>query len=184
MPPRGRHSTSCARAVRSTIPATTVGQLTGSGGNPYLKPFLANQLDASYEWYFHKESLAAFAVYRKWVDSSIGYKQEHETIEGHDYLITGPFNAGGGYINGMELTFQTPFYFIPHLENFGIYSNYAYVQSNLKEFSPVDNPLPLSGLTRNTGTVDLWYSNGVFDTRIGYKYHSPFTMIYGWNRTT
>jgi len=162
-------------------PLTTVGQLTGSGGNPSLDPFRAKQLDVSYEWYFHKESLLAASVYRKWVDSSIGYKVDHETINGYDYLISGPFNGGGGYINGIELTFQTPFYFIPNLENFGVYSNYSYVDSNLEEFSPANNPLPLSGLAKNTGTLDLWYSSGPFEARIGYKYHSPYTIIYGWN---
>ncbi|MBN6104733.1 TonB-dependent receptor [Xanthomonas sp. CFBP 8703] len=162
-------------------PNTTVGQLTGSGGNPQLNPFRATQLDLSYEWYFHKEALAALALYRKWVDSSIGYKTQHETIDGRDYLISGPFNGGGGYINGAELTFQTPFFFIPHMENFGVYSNYSYVESNLHEFSPADDPLPLSGLARNTGTFDLWYSNSKFEARVGYKYHSPYTVVYGWN---
>jgi len=164
-------------------PLTTVGQLYGSGGNPKLDPFRANQLDASYEWYFNKEALAAVSVYRKWVDSSIGYKVDHETINGHDYLISGPFNGGGGYINGVELTFQTPFYFIPHLENFGVYSNYSYVQSNLKEFSPADNPLVLSGLAKSTATIDLWYNIGKFEIRLGYKYHTPYTIIYGWNES-
>ncbi|MCC4594998.1 TonB-dependent receptor [Xanthomonas campestris pv. phormiicola] len=162
-------------------PNTTVGQLTGSGGNPKLDPFRATQVDLSYEWYFHKEALAALALYRKWVDSSIGYKTQHETIDGRDYLISGPFNGGGGYINGAELTFQTPFFFIPHMENFGVYSNYSYVESNLHEFSPADDPLPLSGLARNTGTFDLWYSNSKFEARVGYKYHSPYTVVYGWN---
>jgi len=164
-------------------PLTTVGQLTGSGGNPSLDPFRAKQLDVSYEWYFHKESLLAVSTYRKWVDSSIGYKSGHEIIDGRDYLISGPFNGGGGFINGVEITFQTPFYFIPHMENFGIYSNYSYVDSNLKEFSPINNPLPLSGLAKNTGAVDLWYSAGRFEARLGYKYHSPYTIIYGWNET-
>ncbi|PPU78168.1 MULTISPECIES: TonB-dependent receptor [Xanthomonas] len=162
-------------------PNVTVGQLTGSGGNPQLDPFRATQLDVSYEWYFHKEALAALAVYRKEVDSSIGYRTDREVINGLDYLVSAPFNGGGGHINGVELTLQTPFFFIPHLENFGVYSNYSLVDSNLKEFSPEDNPLPLSGLARRTGTFDLWYSNGTFEARVGYKYHSPYTVVYGWN---
>lgn len=162
-------------------PSVTVGQLTGSGGNPQLDPFKATQVDVSYEWYFHTEALAALAVYRKEVDSSIGYRTDREVINGLDYLVSAPFNGGGGYINGVELTFQTPFYFIPHMENFGVYSNYSLVDSNLKEFSPEDNPLPLSGLARKTGTFDLWYSSGTFEARVGYKYHSPYTVVYGWN---
>lgn len=165
------------------VPMSTSSQLYGTGANPTLDPFRAKQVDVSYEWYFHKEALMAIAGYRKWVDSSIGYKSGHETINGYDYLINGPFNGGGGYINGLELTFQTPFYFIPHLENFGIYSNYSYVDSNLHEFSPANNPLPLNGLAKHTAALDLWYSNGKFETRVGYKYHSPYTIIYGWNES-
>ncbi|RBL60475.1 TonB-dependent receptor, partial [Xanthomonas oryzae pv. oryzae] len=152
-------------------PTVTVGQLTGSGGNPQLDPFKATQVAVSYEWYFHTEALAALAVYRKEVDSSIGYRTDREVINGLDYLVSAPFN-GGGDINGVELTLQTPFYFIAHMENFGVYSNYSLVNSNLKKFSPEDNPLPLSGLARKTGT---------FEARVGHKYHSPYTVVYGWN---
>lgn len=165
-------------------PAGAVGQLTGSGANPNLDPFLANQFDISYEWYFHREAMLAVALFTKDVESTIGYKQDHETINvdgtSHDYLISGPFNGGGGYINGVEVTFQTPFWFWG-LDNFGVYSNYAYVDSDLKEFVPADDPLPLSGLAKNTGALDLWYNNGPVEVRLGYKYHSPYTIIYGWN---
>ena len=178
---RVRRSTSCARVASSPIRYPPTGQLTGSGANPHLDPFRAKQFDISYEWYFHPESLLAVALFTKSVESTIGYKQGHETINGFDYLISGPFNGGGGYIDGLELTFQTPFYFWSGLENFGVYSNYAYVSSNLKEFVPAADPVELSGLAEHTGTLDLWYNNGPLEFRLGYKYHSPYTIIYGWN---
>jgi iron complex outermembrane receptor protein len=158
-----------------------VPPLTGSDGNPKLDPFKATQLDVSYEWYFHSESLAAVSLYYKDVDSNIGYLQQNVTVNGNNYLITGPFNGDGGAIKGLELTFQTPFYFIPGLENFGVYSNYAFVDSDIKEFSPINHPLDSTGLAKNTATLDLWYNNGPFEARLGFKYHSPFTVIYGWN---
>jgi iron complex outermembrane receptor protein len=75
--------------------------------------------------------------------------------------VSSPANGGGGYIQGLELTFQTPFFFLPGpLSKFGVYSNYAYVDSNLKEFSPVTKPLSMTGLAKNTATLDLWYANG------------------------
>ncbi|HEX7760960.1 MAG TPA: TonB-dependent receptor [Caulobacteraceae bacterium] len=154
---------------------------TGSDGNPNLDPFRATQLDASWEWYFHPESLFAVAAYYKDVDSNIGYRQQNVAVNGQTYLITGPFNGPGGSIKGVEFTFQTPFYFVPHLENFGVYANFAYVDSSIKEFSPIGHPLSASGLAKNTATVDLWYNNGPLEVRLGYKYHSPFTVIYGWN---
>ncbi|MDI7775863.1 TonB-dependent receptor [Asticcacaulis sp. EMRT-3] len=152
---------------------------TGSSGNPYLQPFEATQLDASYEWYFSKDSLFALAGYYKDVKHYIGYASRNETINGNAYTLTSPVNASkGGYISGLELTYQTPFSFIPGGEHFGIYSNYAYVSSDLKEMSA---NLPLNGLAKNTATLDFWYSNHGIDARLGTKYHSTYTAIYGWN---
>ena len=167
------------RAGRSLY--DTILPYTGTAGNPRLNPFLASQVDVSYEWYFHPESLLAVAAYYKDVDTNIGYKTDTATINGTSYLITGPFNGKGGGMEGVEFTFQTPFYFIAHLDHFGIYSNLALADSDIKEFSPVNNPLPMVGLARTTSEVDLWYSQFGVDTRLGLKYHSPFTVIYGWD---
>jgi TonB-dependent receptor len=154
---------------------------TGSAGNPGLDPFKANQLDASYEWYFHPESLAAVAAYYKDVKSYIGWVQGPQAFNGTTYAVSSPVNKSGGSIKGVELIFQTPFYFIPGLEHFGVYSNYAYVDSGLQEAAPITDPLPGVGLARHTATLDLWYNQGPAELRLGYKYHSPFTVIYGWN---
>jgi TonB-dependent receptor len=167
------------RAGRSLY--NTAEPFTGTAGNPKLKPFLANQVDASYEWYFHPESLAAVAIYYKQVDHNIGYKQDNVSIDGSNYLVTGPFNGKGGRMDGVEFTFQTPFYFAPYLEHFGVYSNLALADSDIKELAPSNNPLPMVGLARTTAELDLWYSQFGIDARLGYKYHSATTTIYGWD---
>jgi outer membrane receptor protein involved in Fe transport len=66
------------------------------------------------------------------------------------------------------------------LQNFGIYSNYSYVSSNIEEFYPWWSPLSASGIAQHTATVDLWYSSRKFEGRLGYKYHSDYSLIYGW----
>jgi iron complex outermembrane receptor protein len=154
---------------------------TGSGGNPLLNPFLANQLDLSFEYYFGKEALAAIALFYKEVDTHIGYTTEPVTIDGVTYAVTGPFNGEGGGISGAELTFQTPFSFIDALRNFGIYMNYAYVDTGVKEFYPATNPLPIEGYAQQTATADLWFNNAGWEARLGYKYHTPFSIIAGWS---
>lgn len=153
----------------------------GSAGNPQLKPFMATQGDLSLEWYFHKDALLAVAGYYKDVDSNIGYAQTARVIGGNTYKITGPANSGGGYIAGVEVTFQTPFYFIPGLENFGVYTNVALVDSNIRELAPASNPFAAVGLAKFTGQADLWYSAHGIDARISVKRHSPYTVIYGWD---
>ncbi|MGH8166132.1 MAG: TonB-dependent receptor domain-containing protein, partial [Woeseiaceae bacterium] len=161
-------------------PTVTPPPLTAFGGNPELDPFLAWQADLSTEWYFAEEALVAVALYYKDVDSHIGYSTVPVTIDGDVYALSGPANGEGGHIQGAEITFQTPFSFSPALRNFGIYSNYAYVESNIEEFYPPGNPLTGAGLARNTGTVDLWYSGEKFEARLGYKYHSEYSLIFGW----
>lgn len=152
---------------------------SGSGGNPLLDPFIANQADVSYEWYFRPEALVSLAVFYKDVDSHIGYTTQPVTIDGITYAVTGPFSGEGGGITGAEFTFQTPF--SGAFKDFGIYMNYAWVDTDVQEFYPATNPLPIEGYAQDTAALDLWYGRAGFEARIGYKYHSPFTVIAGWN---
>lgn len=154
---------------------------TGNAGNPNLEPFKATQFDTSYEWYFREEALLGFSAYYKDVSSYIGWRQDPQAFEGITYAVATPVNGEGGSITGAEITFQTPFFFWSALQNFGVYSNYAYVDSDVEEFVPVTNPLTGTGFAEHTAVFDLWYSAGPLEARLGYKYHSPFTVIYGWN---
>lgn len=153
----------------------------GSSGNPLLKPFTADQVDVSYEWYFASESLAAISVYYKDIENYIGYATigSFTSTQG-TFDVYGPVNGKGGYVRGAELTFQMPFDFLP-VEGFGVYSNYAYAESNIHEFAPSNNPLPMGGLAKDTAALDLWYSNNGFDARLGWKYHSAYTSSFEWD---
>src|SRR5262249_6599152 len=99
---------------------------SGGGGNPKLDPYKADQLDLSYEWYFHSESLFAVAGFYKDVKNYIGAGQSLETINGTQYIVTSEKNAPGGNIAGVELTLQSRFFFLPgFLSDFGVYANHA-----------------------------------------------------------
>ncbi len=162
---------------------------TGTAGNPRLKPFEATQFDLAWEDYFAKDALFAVAAYYKQVDTYIGYAQRTETINGASYLMSSPVNGKGGHIGGVEVTLQTPLGFIlglekiPGLEKFGIYSNLALVDCDIHEFAPSDHPLPMNGVAARTATLDLWYAGSRIDARVGARYHSAYTSIYGWDST-
>jgi len=154
----------------------------GSGGNPTLKPFKSNQVDLSYEWYFHDESLFSAAVYYKDITTFIGIASSQQTINGTSYTISSPANGKGGGVDGIELTFQSRFYFLPPVFNdFGVYTNYSYANSDIKEFTPQYNPYPMGGLTKHTAEFDLFYNRDGFEARAAFKYHSRFTLIPGWS---
>ena len=162
------------------------GNIDGNTGNPLLTPLISKQLDLSYEWYFAPESLAAATVYYKKIDDYIGYTSfDLEFRDGRGFDIYGPKNEQEGYIRGAELTFQAPFTsLLPKAlkgVSAGIYSNYAYAHSNIKELYPADNPYPLAGLAKHTAAVDLWFWRQPFDLRFGWKYHSAFTTGFGWD---
>lgn len=153
----------------------------GSAGNPLLKPFTSDQADISYEWYFAKESLAAASLYYKKIDNYVGYSTVGLTSSQQGtFNVYGPVNGKGGYVRGAELTFQMPFNFLP-VEGFGIYSNYAFAESDIHEFAPSENPLPMGGLARDTAALDLWYSSHGVDARLGWKYHSAYTSSFEWD---
>lgn len=161
---------------------------TGGGGNPKLDPFKADQIDFSYEWYFHEESLLAIAPYYKDVKSYIGASQSSETIAGTQYIITSENNTRGGEIAGVEFTLQSRFFFLPgFLQDFGIYANHAQVESNIHEAAPalpLGNPYPMVGFARATSEVDLFYNKAGFESRVAVKHHTPFTVAPTWVGTT
>jgi len=161
--------------------STTGVPSSNTGGNPKLKPFRADQVDLSYEWYFHEESLFSVAAYYKHIMNYIGSGISQQIINGTTYAITSPMNGPGGNLEGVEFSFQSRLYFLPgSLSDFGIYANASFVTSDIKEFHPMLNPYSMGGLAKNSDEFDLFYDRGGFEARIATKYHSSFTMIPGW----
>ena len=160
---------------------------SGSGGNPKLKPYTADQVNLDYEIYFHKDGLFAANLYYKRISNYIGYGTRTVDLPGYSlpFTFTSPYNAQkDGNLEGVEFTFQTPFFFIPHLENFGVYSNVSIVRSNIHENSPAGNPFPMNGVAKESGAFDVYYADDKVESRVGLKYHSTFTTLYGWDASS
>lgn len=157
-------------------------QYYGGAGNPYLKPYKSTQLDVAYENYFHKDGLFAVAAYYKNIENYIGAGTYDLMVSGKPVKFTSMVNADkSGVLEGVEITYQTPFYFIPGMDKFGIYSNAAFVGSDIKESTPAGNPYDMNGVAKTTATVDLWYADDKLEARLGMKYHTPFTILYTWS---
>jgi TonB-dependent receptor len=161
------------------------GGRTGGGGNPKLDPFKADQVDFSYEWYFHEESLLAIAPFYKDVKTYIGAGQSQEIIGGLPYTITSENNTKGGEIGGVEVTLQSRFFFLPgFLQDFGVYANHAQTESNIHEAAPTGHPYPMVGLARGTTEFDVFYNKLGFESRVAVKHHTAFTVAPTWVGTT
>ncbi|WP_339616533.1 TonB-dependent receptor [uncultured Gilvimarinus sp.] len=147
-------------------------------GNPELEPFRATQVDLSYEWYFAEGDSVAATVYYKHMDSYIARQAGAKTIvvDGSEYSLSLPVNGSGGYIRGYELMYQQAFDFLPGiLGGLGVYANYAYTESNIKQGTPLyAEPFGLTGLSEHVGTATLWHYHKGFESRLSYNYRSEF----------
>jgi TonB-dependent receptor len=145
----------------TSISVPSNGDNTGAGftiGNPRLNPFRATNYDLSLEWYFTPSSLVSIAGFSKNVSSfpqtvifsaPLSQLVDADTVSAIRAQYTNaaqlayidadnPFNARqfrdapGGYIRGLEASFQQNFTFLPgFLRNFGVLVNYTYIKSKL-----------------------------------------------------
>ncbi|MGH8175701.1 MAG: TonB-dependent receptor [Steroidobacter sp.] len=175
--------------IAPTITALTPLLLTGTGGNPTLDPYRADQFDLSAEWYFAPESLLAAAIFYKDIQSYIvnGSGPERlptEIIDPNDsrlqdpdadcqsigtalfgcmYQIDRPVNGAGGRIQGVELTWQQPIW-----GGFGAIVNYTYSEAEAAS----DDPIP--GNSKDTANVSGYFENDRFSVRLSYNYRSDY----------
>lgn len=162
------------------------GRIEGNTGNPRLDPFVSTQVDLSYEWYFAPESLFAATFFYKDIENYIAYTTfVVEERAGRLIEIFAPRNERDGNLRGVEITFQAPFsslsWDLPWDISAGVYSNYAYVDSDILELHPADDPFPIAGLAKHTASVDFWLWWRNLDLRLGWKYHSDHTVGFGWD---
>ncbi len=186
----------------TVIPNPNPGQsgnlLSGSGGDPYLKPFLAKALDLSYEKYFENRAYLSVAGFYKHLDSYILQIQNNSfdftglvspglqvPTEVGEY--TTDVNGSGGKIYGSEFAFSLPFDILTrYLDGFGMAANYTITNSDITEPNIIGNSgngttvissggtMPLPGLSQHTGALELYYERAGFEARVAERYRTEF----------
>ncbi|MGI4877722.1 MAG: TonB-dependent receptor, partial [Janthinobacterium lividum] len=99
-------------ALGGTVSLTDTN-LTGSGGNPNLKPVKAAVFDGALEWYYAPAALASISVFHDelqsyvtfGVNQAVYYSQFYKSFE--TYSISSPSNISG-QLSGVELQIQQP----------------------------------------------------------------------------
>ena len=156
------------------------------GGNPFLKPFVADQVDLSFERYFDRDSAIAVAFFYKDMNTFITQaKVEYEERIGSSgqpaqtsisYI---PANGEGGRIFGVEITFQSDLNDLVPLRDgdyLGIYATYSYTDSNIKLSETYNSStFGLDGQSDHVGNVTLHFNRDKFNARVSYRYRSEFT---------
>lgn len=176
-------------------------RLTGSGqGNPTLLPFIADQVDLSYERYFNNGGAFSIAGFYKSLESFIVNETDENFNFGASNILSfltpqqraqfdasgvnligqfgGPINGEGGFVRGIEVAYTQTFDALPAPWNgFGVSANYSYTSSEI-EFTASNSgqelELPLPGLSTNVFNATLFYENGGFSNRVGVRYRDEF----------
>ncbi|WP_160152203.1 TonB-dependent receptor [Microbulbifer sp. ALW1] len=150
-----------------------------SAGNPGLEPFRASQFDASLEWYFDNEAALTTGIFYKDVESFIVTETNQEVLPGFGdtpYLVTRQRNGEGGSVNGVEISYQQPFTFLPQpFDGFGALVNYSWIDSSTGlENARTGEELPLIGLSENNFNVIAYYENDLLSARLAYNWRDEF----------
>lgn len=176
-----------------------VSILTGSGGNPQLKPFRAKQLDLSYEKYFGNKGYISAAVFYKKLDTYIlraprAFNYAPYITPTTPLPTTGPFagstqglftqptNGDGGNIKGYELAVNVPFSMVSqYLDGFGVMVNHSDTRSGIElpeiGFANVNGDsvtIPLPGLSRKVSNLRLYYEKNGFQIAAAARKRSSF----------
>lgn len=173
--------------------------LTGSGGNPNLKPFRAKAFDLSYEKYFGNKGYVSLAGFYKKLDTYIlraprNYDFAPFVTPTTPLPLTGPYagstqglftqptNGEGGNIHGFELAVNVPFsMFTSYLDGFGALLNHSDTSSAIElpafGFANVNSPkvsIPLPGLSKRVTNLRLYYEKNGFQIAAAARKRSDF----------
>lgn len=109
-----------------------------STGNPDLKPYRADSIDISAEYYFAKGGLLSVGAFAKFIDnpiftqSNLLLNTSFAGLNFERFSTSQPMNADSAKLIGAEAAFQMQFSFLPgFLSGFGIEMNGTLVSSTL-----------------------------------------------------
>jgi iron complex outermembrane receptor protein len=153
---------------------------TASGGNPNLKPFTGQNVDAALEYYFAPTAMVSATVFRHDFDGYIMSQANPETYNGVTFNTTRPFNTDKGYLQGVEVAYQQFYDQLPGwLGGFGLQANATYMEGQTT--SSIDPSLanrPFAGMSKWSYNVVALYERGGVSARLAYNWRSKYVQLY------
>jgi TonB-dependent receptor len=157
------------------VPTNANIRPNGSGGNPNLKPQKSDAFDATVEYYFARSSYLSAAIYYRELQDRVAVASSPEVIDGITYDISRPRNVGEATLQGVELSAQAFFDFLPEGWNgLGAFANYTYADSEIKTETDPLNGRPLLGVSKNSYNVGLLYEKYGITSRLVYTWRDEF----------
>ena len=155
----------------------------GSGGNPALRPWIANAFDLSFEKYLADGiGYVAVAGFYKDLETWVNDAQTVYDFTGfptggfdpvlNEGLVTIPQNEGGGDIYGLELSGAFDFgYFTETLSGLGLIASASWTNSNV---TVNEEEIQLPGLSEDVYNLTAYYETDLFSIRASGRYRSEF----------
>lgn len=172
----------------------TRGEWSAGGGNPRLRPWLADAVDLSLEKYFTTRAGNRGYVGAAWFHKDLRtyiYSQDVEfDFSGYPLpppapgqviypdspigRINQPFNGEGGTIKGVELTASVPLDVLwAPLDGLGVIATYSDTDSSINPNGPGTTE-PISGLSKYVSNATVYYERGGFSIRYSRRTRSDF----------
>jgi TonB-dependent receptor len=183
----------------STTPPTVNRQGNGSQGNANLSPIRSTAYDVSLEYYLPGGGSASVAgfyhnisgyiepeTYTIPYDSTYCANNGIPTTGGLtgqcNIIISTVASSGTGYIEGMELSAQKFFDFLPGAwSGFGVQANYTWIQSNAPIPGQNGNATrdgELTQVSKNNASLMLMYEKYGLSVRLAATYRSKYIESY------
>ena len=168
-------------------PQGPIAFVTGSSGNPDLRPWRANAIDLTIEKYFGTQGYVALQLFYKDLKSYI-FNQDFEIPTSELTLsnpgngipiapiadINIPINGQGGELYGAELAATLPFStFTSVLDGFGVTGSASYTETKI-EPTPGGDPEDIPGYSKWVVNTTGYFEKWGFSARGSLRYRSSF----------
>ncbi|QCZ94054.1 TonB-dependent receptor [Salinimonas iocasae] len=170
---------------RTTLGATRPGNLSANSGNPDLRPFVADNLDVTLEWYYSESGYLTAGYFRKDVENFLVSTVENRSfpiVDSENLFEGDPVfevslvdNAEEATVDGIELGAQYTFDSLPGFwSGFGVTANATMVDSNAElDVGDTTQTFALVGLG-DTYNLIAFYDKGPYQARVAWNRRDRF----------
>ena len=167
-----------------------IGALNASGGNPNLKPYLADNFDIGAEWYYKRNSYLSVGLFLKNVSNFVVAGVTRQPINGlidpttgqlASFAVSQQVNGPNATVRGIEVAWQQVF----GDTGFGFQANGTLVDTN-RPYDPTNisqSGFAVTGLANSANFVGFYDKNG-FQFRTALNWRDEYLLQFGQNQNT